>query len=241
MTGPANGGTERDTRAPSRPTGTQGAIGALLVVLVVGLVLRLILARLLPGSGFEVDLGAFRYWASNLAERGPVRLLRAATSSTTTRPATCTCCGSSGSSATPSVASGDLIKIPPILSDLAVGYLAWSMVRELGGRDRLALAAAAVAVLNPDHLVRQRRVGPGRLVRRRLPPARIARAVARPARAGGDLHGHRRRHQAAAGILIPLVAVVTIRRALWPAGGFGDAERTGRPVRIPDHAASPAS
>ena len=44
---------------------------------------------------------------------------------------------------------GDLIKIPPILADLAIGWLVWSMVRELGGRDRLALAAAAVAVLNP--------------------------------------------------------------------------------------------
>ena len=30
------------------------------------------------------------------------------------------------------------------------------------------------------------------------------------------------------GILIPLVAVVTIRRALWPAGGHGDAEQHRR-------------
>ena len=29
---------------------------------------------------------------------------------------------------------GDLIKIPPILADLAIGWLVWSMVRELGGR-----------------------------------------------------------------------------------------------------------
>ena len=34
------------------------------------------------------------------------------------------------------------------------------------------------------------------------------------------------------GILVPLVAVVTIRRALWPAGGGGDPARTGRPIRI---------
>ena len=34
------------------------------------------------------------------------------------------------------------------------------------------------------------------------------------------------------GILVPLVAVVTIRRALWPAGGDGDPERTGHPRKI---------
>ena len=70
MTGPAIGGTERGTRAPTRLTGTLGAVGAVLVVLALGLVLRVILARLLPGSGFGVDLGAFRFWASNLATEG---------------------------------------------------------------------------------------------------------------------------------------------------------------------------
>ena len=49
MTGPASGGTERGTRAPSRATGTQGAVGAVLVVLALGLALRLIIAYLLPG------------------------------------------------------------------------------------------------------------------------------------------------------------------------------------------------
>ena len=76
VTGLATGGTERGTRAPSRLPGAQGAVGAVLVVLVVGLVLRLILTRLLPGSGFEVDLNAFRFWAGNLADSGPGRLLR---------------------------------------------------------------------------------------------------------------------------------------------------------------------
>ena len=57
-----------------------------------------------------------------------------ATSSTTTRPATCTSCGWSGSSGRRSAASGDLIKVPAILADLAIGWLVWSMVLELGGR-----------------------------------------------------------------------------------------------------------
>ena len=76
MTGPALGGTERGTRAPSRPTGTQGAVGAVLVVLALGLAFRLIIAYLLPGSGFGVDLDAFQFWAANLAAQGLARLLR---------------------------------------------------------------------------------------------------------------------------------------------------------------------
>ena len=71
MTGPASGGTERGTGAPSRATGTQGAVGAILIVLALGLALRLIIAYLLPGSGFKVDLGAFRFWADQLATNGP--------------------------------------------------------------------------------------------------------------------------------------------------------------------------
>ena len=95
MTGPAARGTERETRAPSRLTGTQGAVGAILVVLALGLVLRLILAYLLPGSGFGVDLGAFRAWAGEPGREG-LSGFYGATSSTTTHPATCTSCGSSG-------------------------------------------------------------------------------------------------------------------------------------------------
>ena len=70
MTGPASGGPERGTGAPTRATGTQGAVGAILVVLALGLALRLIIAYLLPGSGFEADLIAFRFWADNLARDG---------------------------------------------------------------------------------------------------------------------------------------------------------------------------
>ena len=122
--------------------------------------------------------------------------------------------------------------MPPILADLAVGYLAWSMVRELGGRDRLALAAAAVAVLNPiswfDSVVWGQvdsfgvvflMLGLRELWRDRPERAAIYTVIAAIIKPQ-------------LGILIPLVAVVTIRRALWPAGGFGDPERTGRPIRI---------
>ena len=106
------------------------------------------------------------------------------------------------------------------------------MVRELGGRDRLALAAAAVAVLNPiswfDSVVWGQAdsfgvvfvlLGLRELWRDRPERAAIYTVIAAIIKPQ-------------LGILIPLVAVVTIRRALRPSGGFGDAERTGHPVRI---------
>ena len=203
------------------------------MVLALGLALRLIIAHLLPGSGFEVDLSAFRFWADEPRRARASTASTSATSSTTTRRATSTSCGWSGSSATPLGGVGDLIKIPPILADLAIGWLVWSMVRELGGRDRLALAAAAVAVLNPitwfDSVVWGQvdsfgvvflLLGLRELWRDRPERAAIFTVIAAIIKPQ-------------LGILIPLVAVVTIRRALWPAGGSGDPERDRRsPIRI---------
>ena len=111
---------------------------------------------------------------------------------------------------------GDLIKIPPILADLAIGYLVWSMIRELGGRERLALLGAAVVVVNPvfwfDNVVWGQVDSVGvvflLLALRSLwrdQPERAAIFTVIAALVKPQL-----------GILVPLVAVVTIRRALWP-------------------------
>ena len=231
MTGPAIGGTERGTRAPTRLTGTLGAVGAVLVVLALGLVLRVILARLLPGSGFGVDLGAFRFWASNLATEGFNGFYDRDFFHDYT-PGYLYVLWLVGIIGNAAGGVGDLIKIPPILADLAIGWLAWSMVRELGGRDRLALGAAAVAVLNPiswfDSVVWGQAdsfgvvfllLGLRELWRDRPERAAIYTVIAAIIKPQ-------------LGILIPLVAIVTIRRALWPAGGHGDAESTGHPIRI---------
>ncbi len=231
MTGPAFGGTGRGTGAPSRATGTRETVGAVLVVLAAGLALRLIIAQLIPGSGFGVDLGAFRYWAANLASDGLPGFYQRDFFHDYT-PGYLYVLWLVGVVGNLVGGIGDLIKVPPILADLAIGWLAWSMVRELGGRDRLALGAAFVAVINPiswfDSVVWGQVDSFGvvflLLALRELwrdRPERSAvytviAAVIKPQ----------------LGILIPLVAVVTIRRALWPAGGFGDAERTGRPIRI---------
>ncbi len=231
MTGPETHGIERETRAPSLVTGTRGAVGAILVVLALGLVFRLILAYRLPGSGFEVDLGAFRYWASNLASEGPFGFYDRDFFHDYT-PGYLYVLWLVGVVGNVVGGVGDLIKIPPILADLAIGWLVWSMVRELGGRDRLALAAGLVAVLNPitwfDSVVWGQAdsvgvvfllLGLRELWRDRPERAAIFTVVAAIIKPQ-------------LGILIPIVAVVTIRRALWPAGGHGDPTRTGRPLRI---------
>ena len=67
MTGPATGAPERGSETPKRTAGTRDAASAILIVLALGLAFRLILAHVLPGSGFKVDLIAFRFWADDLA------------------------------------------------------------------------------------------------------------------------------------------------------------------------------
>ncbi len=231
MTGPAFGETGRGTGAPSRTTGTRETVGAILVVLAAGLALRLIIAYLIPGSGFDADIGAFRFWASNLAANGPSGFYQRDFFHDYT-PGYLYVLWAVGIAGKLLGGVGDLIKVPPILADLGIGWLAWSMVRELGGRDRLALGAALVAVLNPiswfDSVVWGQvdsfgvffvLLGLREVWRDRPERAAIFTVIAAVIKPQ-------------LGILIPLVAVVTIRRALWPDGGFGDAARTGRPIRI---------
>ena len=109
MSGPAIGEPDPDRAEPSR-TGSWDAAGGILVLLALGLTFRLIIAYLLPGSGFGADLSSFRFWADNLANQGIFGFYdRAADpqtgSSRTTRRATCTSCGSSGAWATSSGAA----------------------------------------------------------------------------------------------------------------------------------------
>ena len=244
MTGPAFGGTGRGTGAPSRATGTRETVGAVLLVLAAGLALRLIIAQLIPGSGFDVDIAAFRAWMSDLAAHGPYGFYD--------RPFF--------HDYTPGYLLGlwfmgtlgnvlhwstwidaapwarfltDLdLKALPILADLVIGWLVHSMVLELGGRRRLALAAAAIAVLNPiswfDSVVWGQVDSVGvvflllalREIWRDRPERAaifaVIAAIIKPQ----------------LGILLPIVAIVTIRRALWPAEGTGGRGTTGRPIRI---------
>ncbi len=215
MTGPASGATEQGTRAPSRLTGTQGAVGAVLVVLALGLALRSIIAYLLPGSGFGVDLGAFRFWAHDLATNGPSGFYEREFFHDYT-PGYLYVLWLVGIVGSVTGGVGDLIKIPSIVADLAIGWLVWSMILELGGRRSLALGAAFVAVMNPigwfDSVVWGQVDSVGvvflLLALRELwrdRPERAAILTIIAALIKPQL-----------GILIPILALVTIRRAFWP-------------------------
>ena len=69
MSGPGAGESDRGTVAPARSTRERDAVGAILVVLALGLALRVIIAYLLPGSGFKVDLQSFDSWTENLYQQ----------------------------------------------------------------------------------------------------------------------------------------------------------------------------
>jgi hypothetical protein len=220
VTGPASGGFERGTGAPSRSTGTQGAVGAILIVLALGLALRVIIAYLLPGSGFENDLASFRGWASNLASEGLYGFYERDFFHDYT-PGYLYVLWLVGAIGNATGGIGDLIKIPPMLADLAIGWLVFSMVRELGGRDGLAVLGAAVAVFNPitwfDSVVWGQVDSFGvvflLLALRAMwrdQPERAAILTVIAALIKPQL-----------GILVPLVAVITIRRALWPVRDVG--------------------
>ncbi|HEY7736371.1 MAG TPA: phospholipid carrier-dependent glycosyltransferase [Candidatus Limnocylindrales bacterium] len=245
MTGRETGWPDPGTGAPTRAIGTQGTAGAIVAVLLAGLALRLILAQLLPGSGFGADLGLFRFWATNLADQG-LNGFYARDFYHDYTPGYLYVLWLVGvvDKILPG-GMGDLIKIPAIVADLALVYLVWSMVLELGGSRRAAIVAAALVAFNPvlwfDSVVWGQvdsvgvvflLLGLRELWRDRPERAAILTVVA--ALVKPQL-----------GILVPLVAFVTIRRALRPAGGFGDddtpepgrttlrVERTVRgPVRI---------
>ena len=220
MTGPAFGGTERGTGAPSRATGTQGAVGAILIVLALGLALRLIIAYLLPGSGFKVDLGAFRFWAGELAAHGAVGLLRPRLPPRLHARATCTSCGSSGI-----VGDGrgrrrrpDQDPADPRRPRRSGGSSTrWSRSSAGGGASRSAALSWPSSTRSAGSTASSwgqvdsfgvvfLLLGLRELWRDRPERAAIYTVIA--AMIKPQL-----------GILVPLVAVVTIRRALWPAGG----------------------
>jgi hypothetical protein len=215
VTGPDPGTFERGTGTPPRSTGTQGAVGAILIVLALGLALRLVLLYLLPGSGFGADLVSFRYWAGNLADQGLSGFYSRPFFHDYT-PGYLYVLWLVGMVGRTLGGIGDLIKIPPIIGDLAVGYLVWSMLRELGVRDRLALLGAAVVMASPifwfDNVVWGQvdsvgvvflLLGLRELWRDRAERSAVFTVIAAVIKPQ-------------LGILVPIVAIVTIRRALWP-------------------------
>ena len=146
MTGPATGEPDPGRAGPSR-IGT-GDTSGILVLLALGLVFRLIIAYLLPGSGFSNDIQAFRFWADQLADHGASGFY-SRDFFIDYSPGYLYVLWAVGIVGNAVGGVGDLIKIPPILADLALAYVVWSMIRELGGSERVARIGAAIIVFNP--------------------------------------------------------------------------------------------
>ena len=148
MTGRAIGEPDPGRAGPSRTSFLDAATG-IVVLLALGLALRLIIAYLIPGSGFAVDLASFQYWASNLANEG-LHGFYERDFFHDYKPGYLYVLWLVGGVANLFGGGvGDLIKLPPIVADIALGYLVWSMVRELGGSERSARIGAALVLFNP--------------------------------------------------------------------------------------------
>ena len=161
MTAPRADGADR-TPSAGRQRWAGAAVGSLAVLLLVGLLLRLTIAYvLLPGSGFESDIGTFTAWAVQLGQQGPGSFY--ASAGFADYPPgylyVLWLLGGLGNLLGPlaqggaGAATSALIKLPPMLADIGVGAVLFWMVRaSRAGRpnaDRLALVAAGLYVLNP--------------------------------------------------------------------------------------------
>ena len=132
------------------------------LLLAAGLALRLIIAYLLPGSGLSFDIAAFQYWAGNLADQGPLGFYDRGFFADYTPGylyvlwlvgVVGNLLNAVGIQSVPAMNGDwtglDLLKLPPIIADLVVGWLLWKMAQELGSGRRVALVAAALYVFNP--------------------------------------------------------------------------------------------
>ena len=213
--GRVSGGPSRDADAPTRTTWTRDGIGAIVAVLALGLVFRLIIAQLNAGAGFGVDRASFQGWAIDLARNGLHGFYERPGFHDYT-PGYLYVLYVIGLLGQALGGIGDLIKIPAILADIALGWLVWSMARELGSGRRAALLGAGLVVANPvtwfDSVLwgQVDSVGViflllGLRALWRDQPERAAILTVIAALIKPQL-----------AILAPIVAVVTIRRALWP-------------------------
>ncbi|MBA2254251.1 MAG: phospholipid carrier-dependent glycosyltransferase, partial [Chloroflexi bacterium] len=130
--------------------------------MVAGFALRLIIAYVLfPGSGFESDVGTFTAWSLHLADVGPGQFYETA-GFADYPPGYLTVLWIVGMLAgalgpvfggSEIAAATALVKIPPILADIAVGYLLYRItlrwLRDRPNAHTLALGAAALYLFNP--------------------------------------------------------------------------------------------
>ena len=149
MTGSGSGAPDRNMRAAR--TSWRGIGRQILIVMAIGLVFRLIMAyglEGLRGSGFDSDLKLFRYWASNLGQLGPFGFYDRGFFADYT-PGYLYALWLVGVIGGLVGGVGDLIKMPAIVTDIALGLVVYRMALDLGTTERRATIAAAVVIFNP--------------------------------------------------------------------------------------------
>jgi hypothetical protein len=217
LTARAPGGPSRGAGSPTRTAWTRDGVGAILIVLAAALAFRLIIAYSYPGTGLEFDLASFKAWAANLASQGLHGFYERPFFHDYTPGYLYVLYVLGLVSNATGIALDHLIKLPAIFADVAIGWLVWSMATELGANRRVALVAAGLFVANPVSWfdsVTWGQVDSFGVVFLLLGLRNLWRD--RPERAAvWTVIAALIKPQLA--ILIPVVAVVTIRRALWPA------------------------
>ena len=153
MTSTLAQGVGRSPGEPVRPLSVLALSPALLVLLLAGLLLRLTLAYVLfPASGFESDVASYAAWAATMAEYGPAGFYANA-GFADYPPAYLYVLWLAGLLAGPAGDASALIKLPPMLLDVAVAYVVYRLVRGWtwpGSRsEALALGASAAYLFNP--------------------------------------------------------------------------------------------
>ena len=208
------------------------AIVPLGVLLALGLALRLIIAYvLLPGSGFGVDLGSFSGWATELAQNGPWGLYDRAIFVDYTPGYLYVLWALGLVSQATGAPVGDLLKLPAIAADLGLALAVFAMAADLGASRGRALTAAGVVLLVPvtwlDSAIWAQVDSVGTLVLllavRELWHGRSERAAVLTTIAAII--------KPQFGILIPLAAIVIIRRH-WVERPADGSRLGGGPVRL---------
>jgi 4-amino-4-deoxy-L-arabinose transferase-like glycosyltransferase len=148
---PETGDPARGVSAAPRPPDERGDLRSLAILIALGLGLRLIIAYVLPGSGFRGDLASFEAWASNLATDGPWGFYE--------RPFlhdyppgymyVLWALGELRQLIAGPGLLGDFVKAPAIVADLVLTWLVHSMTLEIGASRRRALVAAAIVLFVP--------------------------------------------------------------------------------------------
>ena len=169
MTSTPARGAESVRGAPVRSPRASFVTPALIILLVAGLALRFAIAFVFfPQSGFSSDLSSYAAWANTLAQYGPGGFY--ANAGFADYPPGYLLLlwpiGLIAQSGGLGLASEDLIKIPPILIDVAVALVLYLLVKALGAPAWPALGRASGTrgrrdlPLQPGHLVRLGAVGP---------------------------------------------------------------------------------